>query len=187
MSDEASLGKGGAMTTTSAALSGRLVASMVRGTAAAISAEVRALPDAILSWHPAPGEWCVKDVIGHLIEAERRGFAGRIRIILGADAPALEGWEPADVARGRVDCARPVAALLDEFLAMREDSAALVAGLDERALTRIGRHPKVGDLTVNDLLHEWVHHDRNHLKQMLANVQLYAWPHMGNAQKFSAP
>jgi hypothetical protein len=32
-----------------------------------------------------------------------------------------------------------------------------------------------------------VHHDRNHLKQILSNVQAYAWPHMGNAQKFSAP
>ena len=24
---------------------------------------------------------------------------------------------------------------------------------------------------VGDLLHEWVHHDRNHLRQILANVQ----------------
>ena len=172
---------------TQTALSGELVARLLHATAAAIEAEVRALPDEIASWHPAPGEWCVKDVIGHLIEAERRGFAGRIRIILGADAPALEGWEPADVARDRRDCVKPAATLLDEFLTMREESARLAAGLDARALARIGRHPKVGDLTVNDLLHEWVHHDRNHLKQMLTNLQLYAWPNLGNAQKFSAP
>jgi hypothetical protein len=38
---------------------------------------------------------------------------------------------------------------------------------------------------VADLLHEWVHHDRNHLKQLLANVQAFVWPHMGNAQRFS--
>ena len=44
----------------------------------------------------------------------------------------------------------------------------------------------VGPLTVSDLLQEWVHHDRNHARQMMANVQAYAWPHMGNAQKFSA-
>jgi hypothetical protein len=45
----------------------------------------------------------------------------------------------------------------------------------------------VGFLTVGDLLHEWVHHDRNHIRQMLANVQACAWPHMGNAQRFSLP
>jgi hypothetical protein len=172
---------------TVAALTGDVVARMLRAASAAIDAEARALPDEILSWHPAMGEWCVKDVIGHLIEAERRGFAGRIRNILGADAPMLEGWEPADVARDRRDCVKPISTLLDEFLAMREASATLAASLDARALPRVGRHPKVGNLSVNDLLHEWVHHDRNHLKQILTNVQLSAWPHMGNARKFSAP
>jgi hypothetical protein len=89
------------------------------------------------------------------------------------------------VARARNDCVKDVETLLGEFLAMREESAALAAGLDQAALRRIGRHPKVGDLSVRDLVQEWVHHDRNHLKQILTNVQVYAWPHMGNAQKFS--
>jgi DinB superfamily len=141
----------------------------------------------VLAWHPAPGEWCVKEVIGHLIEAERRGFAGRIRVILAADAPELERWEPADVARARGDCAKPAAALLDELAAMRHDSAALVRGLRAADLDRIGRHPTVGPLRVGDLLQEWVHHDRNHVRQALANVQAYVWPAMGNAQRFSQP
>ena len=62
-----------------------------------------------------------------------------------------------------------------------------MAGLREADLGRGGHHPTVGYLRVGDLLHEWVHHDRNHLKQILSNVQAYTWPHMGNAQKFSAP
>jgi hypothetical protein len=40
---------------------------------------------------------------------------------------------------------------------------------------------------VADLLHEWVHHDRNHLKQILANAQSFVWLSMGNTQKFSLP
>ena len=64
---------------------------------------------------------------------------------------------------------------------------ALVAGLGAADLGRGGRHPKVGLLHVSDLLHEWVHHDRNHLRQLLANVQAFAWPSMGNAQRFSRP
>jgi len=28
--------------------------------------------------------------------------------------------------------------------------------------------------------------DRNHLRQILANVQAFAWPHMGNARRFSS-
>jgi hypothetical protein len=33
-------------------------------------------------------------------------------------------------------------------------------------------------------MHEWVHHDANHDRQILANIQAAVWPHMGNAQLF---
>jgi len=125
-------------------------------------------------------------VLGHLIESERRGFAGRIRLILAKAEPDLEGWEQGEVARARRDCERPGVALTAEFDALRRDSVALVAGLRAADLARGGQHRKVGHLRVSDLLHEWVHHDRNHLRQMLANVQAAAWPHMGNARRFSA-
>lgn len=68
---------------------------------------------------------------------------------------------------------------------MREDSVALVKGLRRDDLERAGERPKVGRLRVADLLQEWVHHDRNHVKQVLANVQACVWPHMGNARRFS--
>jgi hypothetical protein len=163
------------------------VASMLRGTAVAFAAEVRSLPESLLRWRPAEGEWCVKEVLGHIIEVERRGFAGRIRIILASARPALERWDQNAVAAARKDDERDAEALVTELLQMREDSAALVARLRPDDLQRMGLHPTVGNLKVADLLQEWVYHDRNHLKQIMANVQAYAWPHMGNAQKFSAP
>ena len=45
-------------------------------------------------------------------------------------------------------------------------------------------HPLVGELRVVDLIHEWIHHDQNHIKQILNNIQAYVWPNMGNAQNF---
>ena len=161
------------------------VAALLSATITALRAELVALPERVLTWHPGPDEWCVKEVLGHLIEAEHRGFAGRIRIILGADTPALEEWDPPAVARARGDCARPATALLDELASLRVESASLVGRLMAADLERAGRHPAVGLLRVRDLLQEWVHHDRNHVRQALANVQAYVWPAMGNAQKFS--
>jgi hypothetical protein len=168
-----------------ARLSPAEVAALLPATVALLRAEIGALPERVLAWHPAPGEWCVKDVLGHLIEAERRGFAGRIRIILGADTPALERWDPPEVARARRDCAKSAAGLLEELADMRQASVALVHGLRAADLDRAGQHPTVGQLTVGDLLQEWVHHDRNHVRQALANVQAYVWPAMGSAQKFA--
>ena len=162
------------------------VVPLLRATIATLTAEVEALSPEALAWHPAPGEWCVKEVLGHLIETERRGFAGRIRIILAGQEPQLERWDQNAVSAARRDCERDGRALLGELASMRQNSARLVEGLSAADLARGGQHPMVGYLKVGDLLNEWVHHDRNHVRQILANVQAYVWPHMGNAQKFSA-
>lgn len=162
------------------------VAACLEAAMTTLRVELDALPERVVAWHPAAGEWCAKEVVGHLIEAERRGFAGRIRIMLGADRPALQGWDQIEVARARGDCGRRMSALLDELARLRRDSATLVRTLTAADLDRAGQHPKVGLLRVRDLLAEWVHHDRNHIRQALANVQAYVWPAMGNSQKFSA-
>ena len=162
------------------------IAHFLRATTATLAAELAGAPAPVLGWHPAPGEWCAKEVIGHLIEAERRGFAGRIRIILASDDPKLETWDQNAVATARRDCERVGGALLAELTALRQEGIRLVEGLRDADLARGGHHPTVGYLRVDDLLNEWVHHDRNHVRQILANVQAYVWPHMGSAQRFSA-
>ncbi len=169
------------------ALTPKEMAALLRASMEALRAESAALGDGAASWHPAPGEWCVKEVLGHIIEAERRGFAGRVREFLAKDEPACVPWDQEVVARERKDCGRPLGGLVHELAALRADSVKLVESLAPAALSRGGQHPKVGRLTVGNVVQEWVYHDRNHLKQIMANVQALAWPHMGNAQRFSLP
>jgi hypothetical protein len=162
-------------------------AELLRATGVALREELTALPEEAARWHPAEGEWCIKETLGHLIETERRGFAGRIRTLLAEDEPQLTGWDPAAVARARHDCDRELAELLREFSEERRASVILVLGLRDADLQHGGHHPQVGYLRVGDLLHEWIHHDRNHIRQMHAAVQAYVWPYMGNTQRFSQP
>jgi DinB family protein len=169
----------------SAPLTPAEIAPLLDAAMTTLRAELGSLPERVLTAHPAPGEWCAKEVVGHLIEAERRGFAGRIRTILVEVNPTLEGWDPDAVARARKDCSRPIAELLAELAEIRPHSAALVRGLHDADLARAALHPKVGRISISDILQEWVHHDRNHIKQALAGVQAYVWPAMGNTQRFS--
>ena len=171
------------MSDASAKLAPAEIAQFLRATVTTLAAELAALPPPVLAWHPAPGEWCVKEVLGHLIETEARGFAGRVRTILASHEPRLEPWDQEAVARTRHDCEREVRALLGELATARQESVRLVEGLRDADLSRGGQHGSVGHLRVVDLLNEWVHHDRNHVRQILANVQAYVWPHMGNAQR----
>jgi hypothetical protein len=161
------------------------VADLLEAMTTIVRTELTALPERAVNWHPGPEEWCVKEALGHIIEAERRGFAGRIRTILQEDEPDLLAWNQTAVERERNDCARDLNEQLDEFTSIRHESCALVRGLSEADLQRGGLHPQVGYLRVNDLLHEWPSHDRNHVRQMLANLQSYVFPLMGNSQGFA--
>src|SRR5712692_9064913 len=164
-------------------LSPERVAAFLEASCALIEAELNALGEDA-AWHPAPGEWCANEVVGHIIEADKRGFAGRIRHFLTEDRPNTQAWDQNEVERQRGDCARLASSLWMEFMGARQASIELVRSLSEADLARSGVHPKVGELRVRDLIHEWIHHDRNHIKQLLAIAQERVWPHMGNAQGF---
>jgi DinB superfamily len=163
------------------------VADLLESSGHAFASTLNALPPSVASWHPAPGEWCVNEVVGHVIVTEKNGFAGRIGVILGADEPDLPTYDRDGIQKTRNDCARNPTELAQEMLVVRSQSLELVRALRPDQIERGGRHPEVGRLTIEDLLHEWVHHDGNHLRQALANVQAYMWPSMGNARRFSRP
>jgi hypothetical protein len=162
------------------------IVALMRASTEAAVAELRALGSRA-GVAPAPGEWSASEVLGHLIEADRRGFVGRMRAALEADRPTFEPWDQPAVAAARRDAERDPEALVAEFLAGREESLAFVADLGGNAWQRAGLHPQVGPLSISDLLHEWVHHDREHVAQMMAASQALVWPAMGNARRFSDP
>jgi hypothetical protein len=170
-----------------AALSPDRIADLLAASATTVVAELLALGDES-GWRPEPSEWSANECVGHLIEAERRGFAGRIRTILAGNPTKpvkVDGWDQVGVAIARHDDLRAGSELAAEFDALRADSLALVRSLRQSDLGRVGDHPEVGLLAVGELLGEWVHHDRNHVRQMLAVSQARVWPQMGNAQRFS--
>lgn len=162
------------------------IAALMRASGDAAIAEIRAL-GRLSGVAPAPGEWSAREVLGHLIEADRRGFVGRIRAVVGQDHPTFETWDQPAVAAERGDAGRDPELLITEFLEGRERGLSFVSGLDVAVCARTGLHPIVGELSVWDLLHEWVHHDREHLAQIMRVTQSLVWPAMGNARRFSDP
>jgi hypothetical protein len=165
------------------------VARLLQATSGIVAAELYAL-DELARWRPAEGEWCTNEVVGHIVEADRRGFIGRIRRILAAppgSEPAEAGWDQPSVAAARGDCAKPATVLIEELTASRAEAVALVHSLAPEDLDRAAIHGTVGRLTVRELLNEWCLHDRNHLQQLLKSVQARAWPVMGNTRRFTDP
>jgi len=84
-----------------------------------------------------PGKWSVKEVVGHLSDAERV-FAYRALRVSRGDATPLAGFDENQyVPAGRFD-SRPLADIVHEFETVRAASLALFGGLDDEALLRRG-------------------------------------------------
>jgi hypothetical protein len=111
------------MSTTSELTTDQVV-GYLEATLALVDTELEALGEDS-SWHFDQKEWCANQVVGHVIEAEKRGFAGRIREIL-AGKEKTSAWDQEAVARERNDCARMGQSLWMEFMGVRNDSIKLV-------------------------------------------------------------
>jgi uncharacterized damage-inducible protein DinB len=80
----------------------------------------------------APGKWSVKEVIGHLSDTERIMTYRALRISRGDKTP-IEGFEQDDyVPNGKFD-RRTIAALLEEFTAVRNATVQLLRHWDADA------------------------------------------------------
>lgn len=109
----------------------------------------------------AAGKWSVKEIVGHLADAERI-FAYRALRVARGDTTPLPGFdENAYVPAGDFD-ARPLGSLVDEFRALRVSTIAFMDGLPSEAWTRVGQASGAA-ITVRALAYIIVGHTRHHV------------------------
>ena len=109
----------------------------------------------------APGKWSVKEMIGHIADAERV-FAYRALRIARDDKTPFGGFdENAWVPVANCD-ARPTADLLDEFLAVRGATVKLVNSFDAETWSRTGTASDK-PVSVRALAYIMAGHERHHL------------------------
>jgi hypothetical protein len=122
---------------------------------------VTVLPADLLAAPPAPGEWSAAGCLAHLLDAERFVFPVRVRAFLaGEDFPAFD-----PDAEGMLPGTNDPVTMLTEFITLRKESLSLLHALGEADLPRTARHPELGPVTLEQLLHEWAAHDLMHTVQ----------------------
>ena len=108
----------------------------------------------------APGKWSAKEVLGHVCDSERV-FAYRALRIARADATPLEGFEQDDYVRNGPFAQRPLADLVEDFIAVRRATLSLLRSLDEAAWMRRGLANK-NEVTVRALAYIIAGHELHH-------------------------
>ncbi len=118
----------------------------------------------------AEGKWSVKEVLGHLGDAERI-FAYRLMRIARGDTTPLPGFdENAYVPTGDFD-ARPLASLVGEFRALRLSTIALVDGLPPTGWARSGQASSA-PISARALAYIIVGHVAHHIRVLRERYRL---------------
>ena len=125
------------------------------------------LNDGWIMNNEGPETFSPYDVIGHLIHGEKTDWVARTKIILefGLSKP----FEPYDrFAQFDDSKGKTLTQLLDEFETVRKENLFWFKGLNlsETDLDKKGMHPKLGEVTLRNLLATWVVHDLTHIAQI---------------------
>ena len=85
----------------------------------------------------APGKWTVKELLGHVCDTERIFDYRALRISRGDTTP-IEGFEQDDYVRNGPFAHRPLAEVIEVYIAVRRATLTLLRNLDDAAWQRRG-------------------------------------------------
>lgn len=132
-----------------------------------LNALLRGLPDTLLLCNEGKDTWSAFDILGHLICGERTDWMPRVRILLeNGEARPFDAFDR--FAQSRESQDKSLEQRLDEFACLRSENLAALQALNlpPEDLTRRGRHPALGVVTLSELLATWAVHDLTHVHQL---------------------
>ena len=129
------------------------------------------LDDAALRFRPAPDEWSIMELVGHIIDVGAL-WPGRTRQMLATDNPTLAAVDPNWVRQRDYHNKQP-GFLLISLAEQRAEYVEFLSILRPAQLARSGIHPTRGQLTVEQGIAALADHDRIHSEQIAANLAAF--------------
>ena len=137
------------------------IVDTLRAQGAETAALLASVPAAKEEHRYADGKWSVKEVVGHMADAERVFAYRALRFSRGDKTPLASFDENTYVPAGAFG-ARTLPSLAEEFRAVREATIRLLDGLDESAMSRVGVAAE-NPITVRALAWIIAGHERHHV------------------------
>ncbi len=122
---------------------------------------VSTLPIDLLTRLPIAGEWSALNCLQHLLDAERLNFPVRFHAFLAGQD--LDDFDPHQQQAGP-DSQTPEQ-LVATFTHYRQESLVLLRQVKDDDLGRTAQHPKLGTVTLAEMLQTWAAHDLMHTVQ----------------------
>jgi len=142
---------------------------LLRKTPAILRGLTAGLDDASAQARAGDNDWSVVEVVGHLVDAERRARE-RIEQLQREDLPHLEGYDQMALVERHAYRSRSLAEVLAEFERERGERIASLEALDANGWQRGGTFASHGPVTLREITLHMCWHDANHLAQIAGRV-----------------
>lgn len=122
------------------------------------------LPETSGDYRYAPGKWSLKEVLGHVMDAERV-FAFRGLVFSRNDAALFPGMEQDDYARAANYSDRSLASILEEYRVLRGSTLHLFRSFSDDMLLRTGTASGCR-FTVRSIMYIVAGHELHHMRSI---------------------
>lgn len=142
----------------------RWLLKAIRDSSGELFSQFAGVPDQQLRWCPAENQWCLKEIVAHVRDAEVLCLS-QIEIITKSFEPHLP-HEAIDVLPSERDYrGANVSNLLREYAEAREETVWLLSILSDDEWNQVGHHPYRGLTSILELVQSVHQHDLEHLYQ----------------------
>jgi hypothetical protein len=125
---------------------------------------------------PVPGTWSIQQIVLHLMDSDLIGADRMKRVAAEPTPPALIGYDESAFARGLFYDQLDPQTACDVFEKNRLLTAEILRRLPDEAFRRKGHHNEHGEMTLAELLQNYVAHLEHHLKFIREKRRLLGKP-----------
>jgi hypothetical protein len=119
-----------------------------------------------VNWKPSPEKWSLLEIVNHLYDEEREDFRQRIMGIFEDPKKEWTPIAPAEWVIEREYAKREMKSSLSNFLEERKKSIGWLKSLNSPNWKVVYNHPKLGEMSAEMLLANWLAHDYLHIRQI---------------------
>lgn len=140
--------------------------SALERNAAVFNSLLEALPSEIYLFKPNGDEWCILEIVCHLIDEEIEDFRARVRHTLETPHLQLASIDPKGWPKQRSYLSQNYDVKVKQFLKERNHSIAWLKALSNVNWKNYIENQDLGRMTAQTFLYNWLAHDFLHIRQI---------------------
>ncbi len=119
-----------------------------------------------VQWSPHPQRWNLLEILCHLVDEEREDFRARVKHVLETPDAPMPSIDPEGWIQSRHYRDQSYEQKLGEFLEERAQSVAWLQSLQQPKWRSVHLHPRMGEVSAEFFLANWLAHDFHHIRQI---------------------